>query len=198
MVSIIRTEVEGMAPESVQRFSEKWMRREAGDAQVVVIRQDKSAPRTHASLYVNILCALNQCAHAKVFITEHDVLYPAGYFAADKVPEHGISYAKSGFYLLREGYAWRNGTPMSTLCGHIDALRACLSVKLADCLNGKRIVWTEPGRGDSVDYSVRHEPFLDIRHGQNWTGSRGGGLRHTVWPWGHYAELWNAIEKEEQ
>jgi len=191
--SVIWTSVEEMTPPMVRARSFGSV---AAQSPRITL-QRRGAPKSIRSYYINLIAALNQCESGTVWICEHDVLYPPDWFDESLI-ESPITYAAHGYYLTNRGYTNRNGAPMSTLAGDVDTIRRALTDKLKEHFAGGRVKWTEPGIKDGYKTmrTLRKNvtPYIDVRHGGNFTGARNGGKpRDAVEPWGCYKELWESM-----
>jgi hypothetical protein len=150
--------------------------------------QDATIKRQAYNLWVNMLGALNQCPPGVVFCVEFDCLYPQGYF--DWEPPAGeISRSADGWLFDGEGFWMRGGVTESTLCADRDVLRGAVWRQLEDWPNHRRIFNDQATHVRQLD-----TPFVDIRHGRNWTGGRHATSRRECVPyWGDAATLRRAI-----
>ena len=144
----------------------------AVDSFLEINEQNYTAPHGHFALYCNILCGLHRCYEGDVYLCEHDVLYPQDWCDYD-IPAGKISYHQNGyFYKPGHGFAVRVGYPLSTLAGDRDLLIDVFKKKMHELLAVGRVKWAEP-RADAFDVVYRKgTPFIDIRHGGNFTGDR--------------------------
>jgi hypothetical protein len=162
---------------------------ETAGIEVVNTNQPKEWKLGHQSMYRNILNGLDMVRTKNVFICEHDCIYGAEYF---KPPtrQGEYSYSANIEYLTRGGMMERerrSGT-MSTLYGNTEAIREAIHGKLNEIAENGRVRWAEPGDGLILRASAR---IIDIRHGSNFTGSRGGAT------YGHKRakKIWQGIDQ---
>lgn len=132
---------------------------------------------SHESIYNNILAGIKSAGDCDyVYICEHDCIYPAEYFKfheTDSCPYMHFSYSLNMEYLTEYGFVkrpYRFGA-MSTLAGTPKAIIEGIHAKLAELRRDKRVLWTEPNDGQPLRTTAK---VVDIRHGQNFTGNRGG------------------------
>jgi len=114
--------------------------------------------------YTKIIAALEIAKHPQVFLLEHDVLYPDGYF--DYVLDGETTFCYNlNVWTLNETGAWH--TPR-WLTSNLAADRALLRRQFAarlDLLNrGERVQWDEPGRNPG-DIAEAAESSTSRRHG---------------------------------
>ena len=149
---------------------------------LVEIHQAPETPRSLRQMYINILCGIGQVGTDYVYLAEHDVLYPPEYFTEiDKDIEFGV--CKPGYYLDGRGYHKRNGTPLSSFVGHREALEKHFNNLLTQ---------EKPKQSEPREYTVFNKsfPYIDIRHGDNYTGGREGKTyKQTIEYWGAAKQL---------
>jgi hypothetical protein len=169
--------------------------------------------------YTKIVRGLMLAQHNTIFLAEHDVLYPVGYF--DHSPRAGaFDYCRSVFRQNVHGFfPWWCNRHRPTLTSCVSASRALLCEEFAARLAwvsasdkypaGRRIVVDEPGvywqewLTDGQPIVARPEFYdldegssiIDIRHGHNLTGMRESEtyLDHLPY-WGSHADLWRSYE----
>ena len=138
--------------------------------------------------------------HSHAFVAEHDVLYPEDYFTPLATPN--FSYTKNVIYLCQDGFRRRRvaGAPLSTLLAPIDLLIVELDCMIAVLATGGKLSSAEPGQWRGSENSLRvgyrdlSAPVVDVRHGENLTGSRtGGSPRRTNKYWGSAKKLWHSL-----
>lgn len=154
-----------------------------GSLPLVVQQQPSDWPRTHESIYRNILAGLEKVTTPYVALAEHDVLYPPGYF--NHRPKADIDYNVNRWCLHADRgiYSRRREWAMSQMFAKTDILRENIRLRLRNwpedkaCLKGN----FEPGRGDwalglppiTVHRFKSKRPTLDITgHGYNLTGPK--------------------------
>jgi hypothetical protein len=119
-----------------------------------------------------MLAGLSKVDTAKVFICEHDCLYPPEYFNIET--DEPVSYSANVEYLTRRGFVFRtNGDkgPLSTLYGSTDVITQEVKEKLREAQAGQ-VKWAEPRNG--VPLRRQSPRIVDIRHGSNFTKGRTG------------------------
>lgn len=162
---------------------------------IIKVENSEGEPRSHRALFENILAGIETAETDFVFLAEHDVLYPEGYFDLKKLPE--LSYSKDIIYLSADGFYKRNlpNGPLSTLAGDKETIKKAIEEKIK---LGKKLKFTEPGVQDEFSDLVTFRKVkggvIDIRHGANFTGARRATkYLKTNSHWGKAAELWSAI-----
>jgi len=140
---------------------------------IVKVENDEGEERSHAALYGNILAGIDAAKTKFVFLVEHDVLYPEGYFDVKDSPK--LSYSKDVIYLSEKGFSKRrlSSGPLSTFAGDKTILKEAIQAKLA---KGEKLKFAEPGIDDEFAELVTFRNvkgcIIDIRHGGNFTGDR--------------------------
>jgi hypothetical protein len=191
---IIRTTHPGL-PEGVRDGCRDQLERVRNGLPMATVFNQPGEKPGLASIFRNILTGLEAVRSAWVFVVEHDVLYPGGYFHVEAEPEKGLTYARPATTLTPDGWVSRNHCPLSSLLARREVLEDSLLRKLADVDRGYRIPWSEPGFGDGFRSEVGFRtlagpPVVDVRHGRNFTGMRRGRGPTTVEGWGTAAECW--------
>lgn len=158
--------------------------------------------RGHHDCYTKIIAGCEAAKHDIVFLAEHDVLYPQGYFDASPESDDAFYY-NSHVWTLSLAGAWP--TPRRWLTSNCRASRELLLDQFRDRLalvnSGGRVVWDEPGRNDGDIAEARWltqdcpEPTVDVRYGGNLTGMRySKGAPAAVIPgWGRAGRLWSSL-----
>jgi len=125
-------------------------------------------PRCLASIYEQILTGLNVARFPYVYLAEHDVLYPPGYFDGHGIRLNKITYnrnvlrfCKFGFYRHREA-----GDVLSQLSGPKERLKTAFKRLYEGAKSGDKIKLAEPP-GEASRQSMT--PSVDIRYGGNFT-----------------------------
>lgn len=187
--NIIQTEEERLDP-IIRMASRASIRRAAGDyAKVIRITQRHTVRRGIRAMLINVLCALHQCQYDTVFIGEHDVLYPEGYFDY-RAAAGDVTYAARALYLLPDGWAKRGSPALSSCAGNRDALiEAFDEILLQHCTRGK-VSRVEP---KATGLRIGAECTVDIRHGANYTGLRTAKCYLDDKYWGNAAEWWRKL-----
>ena len=160
---------------------------------LIKIMQSSRAVRGHISLFINILCGIGQSDADYIYLAEHDVLYPAGYFTeGPEWLECDFVYAQPGYYLNATGYYIRNGLPLSCLSGRRESLVKFCLMQLVRLLSNRSIISSEPSPKDwHIKIRQLDHPFIDIRHNSNFTGSRQGKhLFQQIDYWPEAAIMW--------
>jgi hypothetical protein len=136
-----------------------------------------------------------------VYLLEHDVLYPDGYFSRECGPDASFLYHQPVFRQNQHGF-FPHTRGMLTSCVRSTAgqLTACFQKRLVWLRNHVRITWDEPGGMGEVapmvlDQCPDNKPVVDIRHGHNLTGHREAETYMDSIPyWGSHAALWSKYE----
>ena len=190
--SIVHTSEERLPLAIYETCMESVLRISMGP--VYDIRQRNGVRRGIRAMYVNVLAGLHQCEEGTVYICEHDVLYPDGYFDW-RAGKGEITYAKYALFLLPDGWALRNTYALSSCAGDRDALIAAIEAKLVEhCKRGK-VARVEPAPTGYRDDGCQ---TVDIRHGQNYTGERNAECFPDHEYWGNAAEWWRKLKGEGQ
>jgi len=166
---------------------------------IIEIVQSEQCTRSIKAMMINIMCAMQQCDTEIVYICEHDVLYPADYFDIRDV-KYGVTYASNGLFLSHDGYSVRQHPPLSALAGRREILLQAFDDKLWEFYVRKSIKWSEPSPVDGITRLRNNiNPYIDIRHGNNYTGPRNGlqTMSESDY-WGNASELWDEILCEDQ
>ena len=161
--------------------------------------------------YTKILAGLDLARHEIVYLCEHDVLYPEGYF--EFTPNAKAFWFNHCTVRMNERGFFPHGSDItSACCGLIEPLRASFAKRMEWISHDWRIVWDEPGavwpeRGSPGDrgYSPAYCDVLpsafymsefavvDVRHGTNLTGyreARAGGYVAELPYWGKASDWW--------
>lgn len=145
------------------------------------------------SMYEQILAGVQAATHDTVYLAEHDVLYPAGYFDAERrggrcyYNSNVIRMSVDGFYAYEQGR-----TPVQVLSQGSFArrdLERMARERVKRSRDGHRYTWAE---FDELPYEeVQHQfPAIDIRHGANLSGGRRAkAVRMSDPYWGPHADL---------
>lgn len=126
--------------------------------------------------YEKIILGLAHAEHQMVYLVEHDVLYPCGYFDQAPAPDQSVFWFNMHVFRLnwRGFFLW--GSQLTSNCvARVDLLRKCYDERMGWLMAGERIVWDEPGRMGEVCPMANYgtiKPTIDIRHGTNLTGMR--------------------------
>ncbi len=182
---------DGKLDAKIQDFCLENLKRVAGGNKIIKVENPVGARRSRKQIYENILAGIAEAKSRTIFIAEHDVIYPSGYFDA-KVS--GLSYSKNVIYLSADGYIERSigFAPLSTLAGSKSKIKAAILAKK----KVKNPKWTEPGICDSFEDEVnfrKTDTLIDIRHGGNFTGAREGKTINTIYGVPPASELWSEI-----
>ena len=136
----------------------------------------------HDDLTRRILRGLDFVHSDYVALCEHDVIYPAGYFAgaldvAQSVSDRWI-YCGAAVHLTRS-MGWRahaeypRSRLLSCLTARRDDLFDFFTERAEAIARGERVRVAEPSRPSCAIWSSSR-PVIDIRHGSNLTGDREG------------------------
>lgn len=183
MKSIILNVAPKLAPASViSACTEIVDLFEMEGAHVVENTHNPSAPHNILAIHLHILSALHRCPSGTVFIMEHDVLYhPTHLDWEAKTGE--MTYLSTGYYYFLEAksFAFRSGNPLSTLAGDRDAMIKAFTERVGEHYRRGKIKKSEPEGG----FRLGH-PYIDIRHGMNYSGSRLGISAQKPFEWEGY------------
>lgn len=136
---------------------------------------------SHLDIANRLFLGLLHAKHEQVFICEHDVLYPEGYFCQQRVKSGAILYNRNLYVLNEKGFYKSQRTVTSNACGHKSDLRAIYEKRIFDLKNAepdeKVIKWSEPGKNhlDPIKGWLLYEsknPVIDTRLAGNFTGPR--------------------------
>jgi hypothetical protein len=180
--SIVYCTHNAIAPE-VWRVCWEQLKRAAGVHELVVCSHlpvpgctniVQRGPPGQATYYRQLLACLRRATQDTVYVAEHDMMYPPGYFDS-QAPAGVLRYNENVVLLSRTGYSDREHTHavFSQLsCRRVD-LANILERRIAELESGRvaRYDWIEPNELPIVNYRSP-AVVLDVRHGQNWTGSR--------------------------
>jgi hypothetical protein len=167
----------------------------------LVIQKGRQEPRSHITLYENLLAGLDRADDGLVFLAEHDVLYSPSHFAtrAD-LPGPVLAYDLAVLTLCRRagGFfdAAASGYPallLSQLSGGKQLLQDAIARQLRDAQAGPVLV-AEPTEG-VLTYSG-DIPSLDVRHSLAFTGYRSPRTAVTLHHpyWGSAAALFSSLK----
>jgi glycosyltransferase involved in cell wall biosynthesis len=168
-----------------------------GKHQLIIIEQEPDEPLHINSYYRNILKGLKKAKGRNVFIAEHDVLYPDGYF--EQQNGQPLSYCKNVYYLTSSGFLQRKFSyaPLSSLIADKKTLRECVERKMK--MPAKK--WYEPGiedpeYKDEIEWREFEYPTIDIRHKTNFTknGQKFPGENVPLAYWGNFRDMWDSID----
>lgn len=145
--------------------------------------------------YTKIVAGLERMTQHWVYLVEHDVLYPDGFFA--HVPPAGERYwYNTHVYRQTPLGFFSDPTWLTSNCVAERELLLCqFRGRLAMVERGERIVWDEPGRNlhDIAPMAAWRSalPTVDIRWGGNLTGMRTAAqYLQELAPYGRHADLW--------
>lgn len=153
-----------------------------------------SQPRSHLSMYRQILGGLETARHDRVFLVEHDVLYPEGYFAYRPPHREAFWYNENAYRMNNEGFFKADYLMTSNCCGDRDDLHRAIEQRIRAIEAGGRMTWAEPGVGGHDSFTAyrwqNRYPTIDVRHGANFTGDRAAPVYLGSIPyWGNHAAL---------
>ncbi len=106
-----------------------------------------------------------------VFLAEHDVLYPPGYFDVEPRLETVVCY-QTYIYSINKQYCWRH--PPQKILSQV----VCWRKWLLQCVNRNLHALKQPGHCVAAEFKPPHFdvigfanslPSVDIRHGHNFT-----------------------------
>lgn len=194
-VSVVRTDG-GRFPELSKFCRDKLFEVMPEDVHFIEITQSAdtcyeypngSVFTNNSNFFVNLLCGLNQCLNGPVFIIDYDCLYPKGYFD-HHIDNNAVNVTNDMIYLSHSGFFPRKSPTTSVVCGHRDLLRELIWRQLREW-NQESATIAKTTLVPRVFYSLDC-PAVDIRHGRNWSGPRGGKtFKHHPY-WGNAEELY--------
>lgn len=142
----------------------------------------------HESIYKQIQAGLIKSKYNRIYLAEHDVLYPKSHFDLEATD---ITYNSNLWHLTREGFF--EGAPvnfLSACLGSKQNLLKAVDSKLEELKTTGNVVWTE---FEGIRKKGK-DPILDIRHTNNFTGSRSSiEYQQDIAYWGstkRFTELW--------
>jgi len=148
----------------------------------------------HENIYKQIMAGINHCHYEKVFLAEHDVLYPLSHF--DLIPSDKIIYDTNVYHMNKDGFF--KAPPvnfLSTLVADKLILDRGLREKIREINRTGKVDWAEPRGPNGFERIKGVEPIIDIRHGSNLTGMRTSEEYLKEIPyWGkfeRFGELWS-------
>lgn len=128
--------------------------------------------------YTKIVEGCKLARFTQVYLVEHDVLYPDGYFAFQPPRERAFFFNRNVWRLNKAGWFPCPGQLTSNCCAHRDLLIEQFTARVRLLDGGGKVKWDEPGRnpGDiapMLDWvpSSRHA-CIDVRGDWNMTGNR--------------------------
>lgn len=136
-----------------------------------------------------------------LYLCEHDVLYPPGYFSALRtVTPKVIYYQRNVWRANSRGYWCHAGNTLLSQCaGDPATIGRAAGEKLLEIIQTGKAKWSEYGlsKRHIIDLWKSPLPAVDLRHGHNLTGNRQARTEteytDTLQPWGRHADLWRAI-----
>jgi len=140
-----------------------------------------------------------------VYLVEHDILYPKGYFEFTPEDSHTFYYNDNNYIYTDEALFVRAMNPLSQVCCGRRAMISAMNYRIYKQEKmGIRVQYYEPGKGSdfliAVDY--RNLPTIDIRHKDNFTGrinaSRHGERVDQIELWGNHDEIKERIYRDVQ
>ena len=200
-------------PNPIYRFCYETARRACRDHELIAVAQKPSPlfetadvtivtgpkPRSHRSIYEQIRHGLLSASHDPVFLVEHDVLYPLGFFHFIPPDLKRLWYNRHTYFMNRRGFFPCSDMLLSNCCGSRALLRLAVEQRITILHAGRTMRFAEFGMGfhDSCttsDWRCEH-PAIDIRHGQNSTGMRDSDEVVACIPyWGSHESLRAALQ----
>jgi len=155
----------------------------ATDYPLVLQKQPADWPRTHESIYRNILAGLEKVTTPYVALAEHDVLYPEGYFRHRQRNDFDYNVNRWCLHADRGIYSRRRQSALSQLFARTEVLRANLWARLEQWPTDAAVFVAnfEPGTNDAalgLPPATIHRfkaklPTVDITgHGFNLSGAK--------------------------
>ena len=108
---------------------------------------------------------------------------------------NAFMFTSSGKYLDSRGFYARNGRPLSAFAGKKEAWCGFFAQCLYEIRTNGKLKWCEPSpKKHSIATRIMSVPYVDIRHGQNFTGGREGNrYRETIPYWSRASKLWEEL-----
>jgi len=167
------------------------------EVELIMINQAARADRNLISLFLNILCGISQTEGDYIYLAEHDVLYPQGYFMPiTDWQGQDFTFTQPGYFLNESGYYKRTGLPLSSLMGKREAMVKFCEMKLLTLLLKGQVRSCEPTPAQwHIKIRRIENPFIDIRHSSNFTGNRHGKtIMQEIEYWPKAASIWKQIK----
>ncbi len=196
------------ARRSIRRACFQRLRESAADKELIVVAQvDEDffagadrievigrRRRGYLCLYRQMLLALEQARYDTVFLTEDDVLYPAGYFDFQLPDRYRFFYNTHSYVANLKGFFAIEHHLTSNCAGDRDLLALAVRQRIHHLRSGGKVTWAEPGLGGHDDFTcaVYRSPIptVDVRHGRNFTGYReSDDTVDRLDDWGRHREL---------
>jgi len=171
---------------------------------VVEVSND-GAERSHLQLFLNILKGLEQVETEYVALAEHDCFYPQSHFDFQPTQKDVFYYNTNHLFLdYQKGKfhrPYKKRRALSGLICHKDLLKAAVEKRVSFLKNGGALEMGIPGAcefGVIDEYKAEDftsaEPYLDVRHGENFSGYRKGKHRTFFDPyWGSADKIFGTI-----
>jgi hypothetical protein len=163
-------------------------------------------PHCHLDIYGRILAGCEMASHERVFMTEHDVLYPDSYF------DEGLAVLECfpGFFSYNINYVhldsegWYEGEHIRILSQLFaptamvaDAFAAKREWLLDNIAKGESpYILNEPGEATNIKTYTLTNPPVDIRHSMNFTTfgrTRPSVDHYAIHPYWGAASQYNAL-----
>lgn len=168
----------------------------APDCQLVEVANLPNQPRELLSLFENIKYGIDSSSCDVFYLAEHDVLYPPGYFVEIESADFDFMFIKPGYILAPNGYGIRKAAPLSSYCATRSALlRHCDNAIQSLGVSGY-MRQVEPLQSEyRIKRGARDLPFVDIRHGENYTGAREiKDAQDQIKYWPSASEMWKILK----
>jgi hypothetical protein len=192
----------GCAPEALRRYCLRLLVREvrASGGELVLVTwypiQARSCRQVvwpvhesnHHNLYRQILAGIEAASAQTILLAEHDVLYPPGYHTAmAEAAGRTICFNTNVWRLSSSGYFRTRPLRhlLSNCAGPRAAVERAISAKAAEV---QRLGTPQRAEPDGCEVFTTL-PTVDVRHGQNFTGSRksaDGFYLPTIEHWGSF------------
>ncbi len=131
-------------------------------------------PHCLLSIFLQIRIGVEATDAETIFLAEHDVLYPPGYFDVEPRTPYFMCYQTNFYSIDKEGYyPYKATTLLSQLVCKREYLLNALKEKIQAICAPKHFVGAEfrPPQSNIIGYA-NPLPSLDIRHSHNFSGMK--------------------------
>jgi len=170
--------IDNSASKKIMGFAFESLQKALVNGQTITIEKSPKKPRSHLTLYEQILQGLLNTDSKYVFIVEQDVLYHKSHFDFVPTNDDTFYYQTNHYCLDKDGY-FKFGTELlSMLVCNRKLLIENIKTRIEALNKGWNLVWTEPGISDpegkkyNVGYYRAECPSINIRHKSNFTGGQ--------------------------
>ena len=170
-----------------------------GDTKVTTGPLGRSRHSMFKQIYAGLVAAYKVYRPDYVWMCEHDMLYPTGYFAFGPPDPNVFYYAANQVFMLEDGYASKAFPTLSGCVADFRLMLAHMALRLyrTEVLGKPKGGWTnsEPAvsKGDEMaswGWYSNARPVVDIRHGGNLSNiSQETVEAQTIPYWGDHDKL---------